>query len=52
VPAVDLAERLPELVERQIEAYAATQALLMRAMFESSRAGNVKRDAWCAEHHG
>lgn len=40
------------LVERQIEAYAATQALLMRAMFESSRAGNVKRDAWCAEHHG
>ena len=33
------------LVERQIEAYAATQALLMRAMFESSRAGNVKRDA-------
>ncbi|HET9420377.1 MAG TPA: DUF5995 family protein [Nocardioides sp.] len=38
------------LVERQIEVYAATQALLMRAMFKSSKAGNVKRDAWCAEH--
>ncbi len=39
-------------VEREIEVYAATQALLMRGMFESSNAGNVKRDAWCAEHHG
>jgi hypothetical protein len=40
------------LVERQIEVYAATQALLMRAMFKSSNAGTVKRDAWCAGHHG
>lgn len=40
------------LAEAQIEAYAAAQALLMRAMFASSRAGTVKRDAWCAEHHG
>ena len=39
-------------VEREIEVYAATQALLMRGMFKSSNAGNVKRDAWCAEHHG
>jgi Family of unknown function (DUF5995) len=39
-------------VEREIEVYAATQALLMRGMFKSSNAGNVKRDAWCAGHHG
>jgi hypothetical protein len=40
------------LVEQQIELYAATQAAMMRTMFKSSKAGNVKRDAWCAEHHG
>jgi hypothetical protein len=40
------------LAERQIEVYAATQALLMRAMFASSGAGNIKRHSWCAEHHG
>ncbi len=40
------------LVERQIEVYAATQALLMRGLFKSSNAGNAKRDAWCADHHG
>ena len=36
------------LVERQIEVYAATQALLMRSIFTSGDAGNAERDAWCA----
>ena len=39
-------------VEREIEMYAASQALLMRGLFKSSRAGNVKRDAYCAAQHG
>ena len=40
------------VVEREIEMYAASQALLMRGLFKSSQAGTVKRDAWCAGHHG
>jgi len=40
------------LVERQIEVYAATQALLMRSIFTSGDAGTAERDAWCAERHG
>jgi hypothetical protein len=39
-------------VEREIEMYAAAQALLMKGLFKSSQAGNVKRDAYCATHHG
>ncbi len=40
------------LVERQIEMYAASQAFLMKGIFKSSQAGTVKRDAYCATHHG
>lgn len=35
-------------VEKEIEAYAATQAVLIRALLGSG--GSAKRDAWCAEH--
>jgi hypothetical protein len=38
------------LVERQIEAYAAAQAVLIRSMFASG--SSAARDAWCAEHGG
>jgi hypothetical protein len=39
-----------KLAERQIELYAATQAVLMRTLF--SAPNPARRDAWCAEHHG
>ena len=39
-------------VEKEIETYAAAQALLMKGIFRSSQAGTVKRDAYCATHHG
>lgn len=38
------------LAEREIEVYAATQAVLIRAMFAAP--SSTQRDAWCAEHHG
>jgi hypothetical protein len=38
--------------EREIEWYAAAQALLMKGVFRSSQAGTAKRDAYCATHHG
>jgi hypothetical protein len=38
------------LAEQEIEAYAATQAAMIRAMFASP--DSSARDAWCAEHHG
>ncbi len=40
---------LRPLVEKEIEEYAATQALLIRAIFAADPA---QRDAWCAAHHG
>lgn len=39
-------------VEREIEMYAASQAFVMKGLFKSSQAGTVKRDAFCATHHG
>lgn len=39
-----------QLAEQQIEAYAATQATLIRTMFTSS--DSSARDGWCAQHHG
>jgi hypothetical protein len=38
------------VAEREIEVYAATQAVLMRAMFAAPNSD--VRDAWCAEHQG
>ena len=38
------------IAERQIELYAATQAVLMRTLFAAPN--STRRDAWCAEHHG
>lgn len=37
-------------VEKEIEMYAAAQALVMKGIFKSSQAGTVKRDAYCATH--
>ena len=39
-------------VEQQIEMYAASQAMLMKEIFRSSRGGTAQRDAYCAAHHG
>jgi hypothetical protein len=42
--------QLRQLVEREIDEYAATQAKLIRATFSSS--DSSARDDWCAAHHG
>jgi hypothetical protein len=41
---------LRKIVQKEIEEYAATQALLIRTVFASS--SPARRDAWCATHHG
>jgi hypothetical protein len=41
---------LRPLVEKEISEYAATQALLIRAIF--TQPNPTKRDAYCATHHG
>jgi hypothetical protein len=42
--------QLRQLVDREIDEYAATQARLIRGMFASS--DSSARDDWCAAHHG